>query len=216
MTTLDTAPRTAAFRRTAMIVCAVVSPLTIAISLLIAPFPVTQEGEAYVRNLIAHLDAYTLAALLGALSVITLIPAIFAVSHVARSGRPVLGLVGMILAFCSALPVSTNTDDVIVAAARSGVAPNVTARLVDTLDNDLPTSPLGMLFLVGLVGYLLLGIAVLTGRTAPVWASAALIIAPVLIPIPWFTGLPNLVAAATWLLLTLGFAGVALSLPRLP
>jgi hypothetical protein len=213
MTTVASHPdTTASFARHAMITCAVVSPLAIALPLLLAPSSPTAEGEPYVQSFVDHLDSYSLWSWFGALSVATLIPAIFAVSKVARSGRPVLGLWGMILAFVLAVPFEVNTDDVIYAAAKSGLDVRTTARLLDGLDGSTPTSVLGFSFFVALLGLVLLGVAALRSQ-APKWAAVALIVAPVLIPVPWLAGLPAVVAGCTWLLLTAALGGVALALP---
>ncbi|MFG1701582.1 hypothetical protein ACFLIM_00190 [Nonomuraea sp. M3C6] len=212
MTTVETPSTTAGFSRYAMIVCAVVSPLAIALSLLFAPFTVTTEGEPYIQGMIANLDAYALWSWVGALSAVTLIPALYAVSKVARSGRPVLGLVGMILAFIMAIPVSMNTDDVIYAAAKAGLDVPTTNKLITQLEDGLPTSVLGFSFFLGLLGLVLLGIAALSSD-APKWAAVAMIVAPFLIPIAWFAQLPNTVAGAAWIIFAAASGGIALALP---
>ncbi|MGI5281859.1 hypothetical protein ACQEVF_00875 [Nonomuraea polychroma] len=213
MTTVETPPATAGFTRYAMITCAVVAPLMLALSLLFAPFATTAEGEPYIRGLVANLDSYPLWSWVSVLSFATFIPAIFAVSTVARSGRPVLGLVGMILAFILALPVGANTDDVIYAAAKARLDVPTTNRLITELNEGLPTSLLGFTFFVSLLGFVLLGIAALSSA-APKWAAIAMIVAPFLIPIAWIAQLGNLAAGAAWLVFAVASGGIALALPR--
>jgi hypothetical protein len=212
MTEVDAQPATSGFTRSAMIACAVISPLLIALSLLFAPFPVTTEGEPYIKGFVAAMDGYALWAWLSALSAATLIPAIFAVSKVARSGRPVLGLAGMILAFLMALPFGTNTDDVIYAAARAGIDVPATNKLLTELSEGVPTAPLGFTFFLALLGFVLLGVAALRSA-APAWAAVAMIVAPFLIPVAWVAQLPNAVAGAAWLIFAAGAGGIALALP---
>ncbi|MEV1169728.1 hypothetical protein [Nonomuraea sp. NPDC049784] len=213
MTTVETTPATTGFTRNAMIACALVSPLVVALSLLFAPFDATSEGEPYIRGFVANLGSYPLWSWLGALSVATLIPAIFAVSKVARSGRPALGLVGMILAFALALPFGANNDDVIYAAAKAGLDVPTTNRLVTELSDGVPTAVLGFTFFLGLLGFVLLGIAALRGA-APKWAAIAMIVAPFLIPVAWFAQLPNAMAGVAWLVFAAASTGIALALPR--
>ncbi|MDP4511131.1 hypothetical protein [Nonomuraea turcica] len=213
MTIVETPPATAGFTRYAMITCAVVAPLTLALSLLFAPFTTTAEGEPYIRGLVANLDSYPLWSWISVLSFVTFIPAIFAVSKVARSGRPVLGLAGMILAFILALPVTVNTDDVIYAAAKAGLDVPTTNRLITELNEGLPTSLLGFTFFFSLLGFVLLGIAALSSA-APKWAAIAMIVAPFLIPIAWIAQLGNLAAGAAWLVFAAASGGIALALPR--
>ncbi|MEV0229271.1 hypothetical protein [Nonomuraea sp. NPDC050786] len=213
MTTVETTPATTGFTRNAMIACAIVSPLAVAAALLFAPFDATTEGEPYIRGLLAHLDSYPLWRWVGALGTATLIPAVFAVSKVARSGRPVLGLVGMVLAFILALPFGMNDDDVIYAAAKAGLDVPTTNRLVTELSDGAPTAVLGFGFFLALLGFVLLGVAALRSA-APKWASIAMIVAPFLIPVAWLAQLPNAAAGAAWLVFTAASGGIALALPH--
>lgn len=213
MTTVQTPPATAGFTRSAMIVCAFAAPLGLALSLMFAPNDATAEGEAYIRSFAANLGSYPLWSWISVLSFAAVIPMIFAVSKVARSGRPVLGLVGMILAFILALPFSVNTDDVIYAATKIGLDVPTTNRLVTEINEGLPTSALGFLFFASLLGFVLLGIAALRSA-APKWAAITMIVAPFLIPVAWFAQLGNVAAGAAWLLFAAAAGGIALALPR--
>ena len=212
MTTVDTPPATAAFTRRAMITCAVAGPLLLGLSLIFAPFPATTEGEPYIRGFVANIDGYALWSWINVLSLTALVPAIFAVSKVARSGRPVLGLVGMILAFIMALPFGVNTDDVIYAAAKIGLDVPTTNKLLTELGEGVPTAPLGFTFFLALLGFVLLGVAALRSA-APKWAAIAMIVAPFLIPIAWLAQLPNAAAGAAWLVFAAAAGGIALALP---
>ncbi|MEV0993513.1 hypothetical protein [Nonomuraea sp. NPDC050202] len=212
MTTVDTPSVTSRFTRTAMIACAVAAPLLIALSLLLTPFQATLEGEPYVRAFTAHLDAYALPSWLGLLSFAALIPGLLAVSRVARSGRPVLGLIGMILAFILTLP-TVDTDDVIYAAARVGLDAATTNQLITEVGEGAPTAAAGFGFFPALLGLVLLGVAALAGA-APKWAAIALIVAPFLIPVAWFAQISNAAAAAAWIVLAAGMGGVSLALPH--
>ncbi|MGW0201987.1 hypothetical protein [Nonomuraea sp. NPDC003201] len=212
MTTVETTPSTAGFTRSAMIACAAISPLTVAVSLLLGPFDATAEGEPYIRAIVADLGAYALWSWVAALGTVTLIPAIFAVSKVARSGRPALGLVGMILAFAMALPYGLTSDDTIYAAAKAGLDVPTTNRLVTELSEGMPTSVLGFTFFLSLLGFVLLGVAALRSA-APKWAAIAMIVAPFLIPVAWIAGLPGAVGGVAWLVFTAAATGIALALP---
>jgi hypothetical protein len=200
-----------------MVASAFISPLFLALALLLAPFNVTLEGEDYVKDFAANIDSYGGPGYwLTGISAFTLIPAIFAVSKVARWGKRTLGLVGMILAFILAIPIQGNTDDVTYAALKSGLDVPTTAKLADTYNTDLPSSALGWSFLLALIGLILLGVAALIGKSAPAWAAIALIVAPVLVPIAWIASLGNVAAGAAWLVLAVGMGGVALSLLKEP
>lgn len=215
MTSIDTTPRSGAdtFARYAMLASAFIAPLALGASLLLAPFPVTAADQTYVQSFVDSIDSYPMWSWFAAFFAILLIPGIFGVSRVARRGRPTLGLIGMILAFTTALPSPGNSDDLIYAAAKSGVdVPTITKMW----NYELPTSFLGMLFFLGLVGFVLLGVAALLGRTAPAWAAIVLIVAPFTVPIAWLAGLPNSAAALAWVLMAVGMGGVALGLLKEP
>ncbi|WP_214326742.1 hypothetical protein [Nonomuraea sediminis] len=216
MTTLDTAPSTGAdtFARFAMITCAVVSPLVVALTLVIDPIKATAEGEPLVKDFAAHLDSFSTSSYLSLLSAVTLIPAIFAISKVGRAGKPVLGLVGMILAFILVIPFTPDSSSTIYAALKSGLDTQATAKLLDTMENGLPTSVFGFTFFPGLLGIVLLGVAALLGKSAPAWSAILLLVAPFLIPVAWLAGLSNLVAAVAWLVMTAAMGSVALALPK--
>ncbi|MEV0587945.1 hypothetical protein [Nonomuraea sp. NPDC050310] len=218
MTGLATTPRSGAdtFARYAMIACAFVSPLTILAGLLLSPIQATAEGQAYVQALVDHAGSYPATAWLAALGALTIIPALLAVSKVARAGRPVLGLVGTILAFSLAVPISTDSDDLIYAAHKAGLDVPTITRIEQVYVDGLPTSPLGMLWFAAMLGLLLLGLAALLGRSAPAWAAIALVIAPVLVPLPWILGLSTLLAAVPWAIMVAGMGGVALALLKEP
>lgn len=218
MTSLETTPRSGAdtFARYAMITCAWLSPLLLAAALLLSPMGMTTDDSAYVREFAANLDAYPLSAWMSALSAITLIPALLGVGRVARRGKPVLGLVGLILGFVLALPIAGNTDDALYAGLKSGVDEATMTKIYVALMNDVPTAVLGMTWFVGLLGVVLLGLAALLGKSAPTWGAVALIAAPILVPVPWVAGLPMLAAGAAWLVLAAGLGGVALGLLREP
>ncbi|NUO98106.1 MAG: hypothetical protein HOV97_17125 [Nonomuraea sp.] len=212
MTTVASPPTTAdAFARHAMIACAVVSPLALAVPLLLAPYDSTLEGEPYIRGMLAHLDAYTLWSWVGAFGALTLIPAIFAVAKVARSGRPALGMTGMILAFLLAMPFSLTSDDAIYAAARTGLDVPTTNKLVTHM-SETPTAILGFTFFLALIGFVLLGVAALRSD-APKWAAVAMIVAPFLVPVAWIAQLGNVAAAVAWIVFAAASGGIASALP---
>ena len=98
---------------------------------------------------------------------------------------------------------------------RHGDGPHRSMRRARWRSSPLTTclsGMLGFIFLPGLIGLFLLGLAALLGKTAPVWASIVLMVAPLLIPVPWFAGLGVALAAVTWLILAVGMGGVAFAL----
>ena len=214
MTSLDAAPRSGVdtFVRYGLIAAAVIAPLSIAISLFLSPATTTTSDAAYVTAFGTHLSSYPMMAWIGLISGLLMVPAALAVGRVGRAGAPVLGLVGMILAVAGSLPGGNNSDEVLYSAYKSGLDGASITKLYDYLVNKAPSAMLFWLFMAGLLGFLLLGVAALIGRSAAPWAAIALIVAPILVPIAWIAGLSVMVAAGAWVLMTIGMGGVALGL----
>jgi hypothetical protein len=154
-------------------------------------------------------------------AMLTLIPGIIAVGLMARRGAPRLGTAGLVLAFAGFMSLFWSTvagsDNVALAAARIGVSPVLTGRLLDSM-GAVPAIGLGSdLFVAGhILGLILIGIALWRGRVLPSWA--ALIIAAsqvlhfifaVIVPVHALDGL-------AWGLTAVGFAVAALALVREP
>jgi hypothetical protein len=206
----------ATFARYGLAVSAVAFPVLVLLAILLSPIgDITAEGREYVQEFADDLDGYTTSLWLWPLAWIAAIPAMLAVGRVARSRAPVLGLVGLILGFGFVIPAGIDQDEVIYASLKAGLDVDATAALVDSIDTNLPSSILGFTFFVGLLGMVLLGVALLRGRSAPVWAAIALIVGPVAIPLTFFSGVAAALVVA-WAVLGVGFVGCALVLFREP
>lgn len=212
--TLDTRPqlRLPLPARYAMAACAVLAPALFLIAVLLHPVEITAEGREAVRQFAAGIDGYTASSWLDPIATFLWIPAVLMVGRVARTRAPVLGLTGMVLAFGLAIPVALSQGDLTYVALRSGLPVDAVTKLLDTAES-VPSSVLGEGWLIGLIGLIVLGAAILRGKSAPAWAGLALIVAPLAIPASWISG--SLVAvAAAWAVLAVGFAGCAVVLVR--
>lgn len=210
-TTFETDPQTRLpmAARNAMAACAVLAPLLTIAAIALDPVDAGLEGSDAVRALEANLDAFILPSWLYALSTFLWIPALLMVGRVARATAPALGLTGLILAFGLAIPVGPDPYDLAFIGLKSGLDVDATFAVVEAADN-LPSAVLGFSWLLGLIGLVVLGIAILRGKSAPAWSGIALIIAPVAMPLSWFA-VSEVALLATWAVLTVGFAGCALA-----
>ena len=109
------------------------------------------------------------------------------------------------------------SDNVALAAARIGISPALTGRLLDSL-GAIPAIGLASdLFVVGhILGLVLIGIALWRGRVLPTWAAAAIAVSQVLhfifaviVPVHALDGL-------AWGLTAVGFAVAAMTFVREP
>ncbi|MGH3519467.1 MAG: hypothetical protein ACRDQ7_19015 [Haloechinothrix sp.] len=196
--------------RYAMAACAVLAPVLFATAGALHPVEVGAEGREFVQQFADNLDAYTAPSWLYPIATLLWVPALLAVARVARSQSSSLGLIGMVLAFGLAIPVGLDSNDLAYVALDNGLdAATITALMASA--DTLPSRILGFTWLAGLIGLIVLGIAILRGRSAPIWAGVALIVAPLAIPASWFSGWAIGLTAA-WVLLAIGFTGCALSL----
>ncbi|WP_143591101.1 hypothetical protein [Thermoactinospora rubra] len=198
------------FARNFMVAAAFAGPAVMAVALMTSPLPTTTEGEAYVRAFAANLDAYAWSSWVFLAAFPLILAGLLAAARVARQGKPVLGLVGLVLAFLMMIP-SASIDDTLYSALKSGVDVATATKMYST---PAPTAIVGELFPLALIGFLLIGVAALLGKTAPTWGAIALIVGPILVPIPWITGMSTVVAGAAWLVMAAGLGGVALGLLR--
>ncbi|OXM72385.1 MULTISPECIES: hypothetical protein [Amycolatopsis] len=189
---------------------AVLAPLLVAVSLALDLDIAGTSNTAIAQRMAADPDGYPATAWLAAVSTLLWVPAVLTAGRVARRNAPTLGLAGTVLAFGAALPVGLDTEALAYVALKSGVPVSTTVTMMDTAE-DIPSGILGFVFFAGLAGLILLGVAIVRGHAAPVWAGAALILAAVAIPVSWFSG-SGIAALVAWLVLAAGFAGCAQAL----
>lgn len=207
----------ATFARYGLAACAVAFPVLFLLALLLSPFDddLTAEGREYVEQFTDDVDAYLPSLWMWTLAMIVAIPALLAVGRVARSRAPMLGLVGLILGFFFVLPTGIDTDSVIYASLKAGLDVDTTTALVDSMEDRLPVAMLSVTWFLGLIGLILLGVAILRGKSAPIWAGIALIVGPIAIPLSFFSGVAAALVVA-WAVLGIGFVGCAWVLFRQP
>jgi hypothetical protein len=206
------------FARYGLAAVMVIAPLTQVVFLLTQPWPV--DSDDYVRDVSAHTGGYVAMAWLGLVAAMTLAPAVIGVGVVAMRGAPLLGLVGMVLAVPGMLNPDGNPSDIIYTGARAGVPQKAVKDMLDRLGELPATGPFGFwAFAVAFaVGGLVLGVALLVGRSAPIWAAIALILTPLTALVGSFVNLGGAVATIGWAVATVGFTGCAIALvnPRVP
>jgi hypothetical protein len=191
------------WRRTAALVCLIVAPLAQLAQYLVSPVRQGVPVAVQVSSAAAHPGAMRLALLLD-LPILLILPAILFAGMAARSR---LGTAGAAVGFATALGAGylLAQDVVIDAAARQSARASAVA-LVSAYADSGAVTVLVALYLVGhVVGFALLGAALIRSRTVPVWAGAALCAWPVLEMLG--EGLDvKPVAAAGFVALLVGFA----------
>ena len=211
----------AGFDRRALAVVTPVGPLAIAIVRGILPYKTTDSNATLAAQVALHQGTETLVVWLTFIAMLTLIPGVITIGLMARRGARRLGTVGLVLTFAAFMSLFWSTvagsDNVALAAARIGVSPALTGRLLDSM-GAIPAIGLGSdLFVIGhILGLVLIGIALWRGRVLPSWAALLIAVSQVLhfifaviVPVHALDGL-------AWGLTAVGFAVAALALVREP
>jgi hypothetical protein len=211
----------AGFDRLALAVIMPIGPLAIAIVRGILPYNTTDSNTTLATQAAAHQGTESLVVWLTFIAMLTLIPGVIAVGMLARRGAPRLGTIGLVAAFAGFMSLFWSTvagsDNVALGAARIGISPALTGRLLDSM-GAVPAIGLGSdLFVAGhILGLVLLGIALWRGRVLPSWAALMIaasqilhFIFAVIVPVHALDGL-------AWGLTAVGFAAAALVLVREP
>jgi hypothetical protein len=212
-------PRTGLDRR-ALAILMPIGPLAIAVLRGILPYKTVDTPAAAAAKIAAHQGAESVVMWLMFAALLTLIPGVIATGMVARRGAPRLGTVGLVLssaAFMSLFWVISVADMVGLAAARIGMSPATTGRLVTTVGNIHPVGLATGLFVFGhIIGIALLGIALWRGRLVPAWAGL-LLAASQFMHLLFAVFVPNhALDGAAWALTAVGFAAAAVAMLRGP
>jgi hypothetical protein len=200
------------FRRTGLVATIVLGPLSIAILRGILPYGGSDAAATITAKVAAHQTAETAVLWLTLVAMLTLVPGVIAVGLLAARHARRLGVAAMVLAVVgfSSLWAVAAIDFTAVAATQAGIDHGTTAKLLDQL-NANPVLVVGTIgFVLGhVVGMILLGVALLRGRTVPAWAAWALIVSqPLHVVFAVIVPSPALDAAG-WGLTTVGFAAAA-------
>jgi hypothetical protein len=211
----------AGFDRRALAVIMPIGPLAIAIVRGILPYYTTDSNTTLATQAAAHQGTEGLVVWLTFIAMLTLIPGVITVGMLARRGAPRLGTIGLVLSFAAFMSLFWSTvagsDNVALGAARIGLSPALTGRLLDSI-GAVPAIGLGTnLFVAGhILGLVLLGIALWRGRVLPSWAALMIaasqilhLIFAVIVPVHALDGV-------AWGLTAVGFAAAALVLVREP
>jgi hypothetical protein len=211
----------AGFDRWALAAIMPIGPLAIAIVRGILPYKTTDSNTTLAAQVASHQGTESLVVWLTFIATLTLLPGVITVGLMARRGARRLGTAGLVLAFAAFMSLFWSTvagsDNVALAAARIGISPALTGRLLDSM-GAVPAIGLGSdLFVAGhILGLVLIGIALWRGRVLPSWAALAIALSQVLhfifavvVPVQALDGL-------AWGLTTVGFAVAALTFAREP
>ena len=209
------------FDRLALAVIVPIGPLAIAILRGILPYKTTDSNTTLAAQVASHQGTESIVVWLTFIAMLTLIPGVITVGLMARRGAHWLGTAGLVLAFAAFMSLFwsavAGSDNEALAAARIGISPALTGRLLDSMGAVTAIGLASDLFVVGhILGLVLIGIALWRGRILPSWAAVAIaasqvlhFIFAVIVPVHALDGL-------AWGLTAVGFAVAALTFVREP
>jgi len=217
---INARPRVGLDRR-ALAIAMPIGPLAIAVVRGILPYNTTDSNTTMAPKVAAHQGTESVVIWLTFITLLTLLPGVIALGLLARRGARRLGTTGLVVAFigfaCLFWSSVAGSDNVALAAARLGLSPASTGRLLDSMGNITPIGLGSDLFVLGhIVGLILLGIALWRSRAIPAWAALALALSQVfhfmfavIVPVHALDGL-------AWAVTAVGFGAAALALLRDP
>jgi hypothetical protein len=213
------AARRAGLDRWALGILMPIGPLAIAVLRGILPYRTVDTPAVAAAKIAAHQGTESLVLWLIFVAMLTLIPSVIAVGLTARRAAPRLGTAGLVLSFAAFMGLfwAISSDTVGLAAARAGMSPAATGRLVTILGNIHPVGLATGIFVFGhIIGIALLGIALWRGRVIPAWAGLMLA-ASQFLHLIFAVFIPNhALDGAAWGLTAIGFAATAVPLVREP
>jgi hypothetical protein len=197
------------WQRAGAIVCLVAGPVGQLAQYLVSPVKEGDSAASQVAAAAAHPSAMRAGTTLDVL-LLLLIPAVLYVGWVAGGTRSRLALAGTALSFVSVLGAGyLLAQDVVIRAAAGQPDHSAAVSLVSGFQDSGVINGITVVYLAGhVIGFILLGIALIRSRAVPVWAGAALCLSPVAELLGEAAGL-TAVAAAGFALLAVAFGACA-------
>ncbi len=196
-------------------------PLAVAILRGLLPYYTNDSNTVLASKVAAHQGAEMAVLWLTVIATLTIVPGVITAGLLARRGAPRLGTTGLVLSVAGLMflgsPSIAGPDTVALGAARIGIAPAATGRLLSSIGALGPVSLGSDLFVAGhVLGLILLGIALWRAGVVPRWAGLAIAVSQVG-HVVFAIGVPNhALDGCSWALTAVGFAAVAVALVRQP
>jgi hypothetical protein len=166
--------------RTAGALCLIGGSVFQLVQFLVSPMKEADNAGKQVSAALAHQTAMSWAQVLD-VPLLLLIPAVLFAGAIAGFGRTRLATAGTVIAFVSVLGAGyLLAQDVVVAAASHAADPSVATKFVKAFEHGTAVNIVLVIYLVGhLVGFILLGIALMRSGRVPAWAGVAMCLWPV-------------------------------------
>jgi hypothetical protein len=150
------------------------------VQFLVSPMKEGDNASAQVTAALAHPTAMSWAQVLD-VPLLLILPAVLFAGGVAGFGRTRLATVGTVISFVSVLGAGyLLAQDVVIATAARNADHSVATSLVKAFENSTAVDIVLVIYLVGhLVGFVMLGVALIRSGKVPAWAGAAMCLWPI-------------------------------------
>jgi hypothetical protein len=193
-----------------------VGPAAVAALRFVLPYDTTDDGPRMVHQVAEHQTAENAVVWLGLVAMLTLVPSVLWVGRLVGRGAPRLTAAALLLLVpgYSVLGLLVAGDAAVLFGVRHGIPADTLGDLYESVH---PSAAVGAgIFVVGhVLGTVLLGIAMLRGRTVPTWAGVATVVAQPLHFVAAVVVSSHTLDLAAWGLNAVGFAAVSLAILRL-
>jgi hypothetical protein len=165
------------FRRTVAGLCLIAGPLVVLIGGLVANWEENDTTAAYLQALAESPTRAQISAVLLSFGFVLVAVGVFGIIHLLRHRAVVLGHVAGVLAVWGwvTLPGLLITDFYDLSLAQWSDRQAAIA-ISDRAENYVGSAVMGVPVLLGMIGLLLLGVALSRARFAPVWVPAILVL----------------------------------------
>ena len=196
------------------VVCLVAGPVGQLAQYLVSPVNEGGSASEQVTAAAAHAPAMGTAVVLDVL-LLLLLPAVLYAGMVAGGTVSRLAVTGTALSFVSMLGAGyLLAEDVVIRAAAAQPEHTAAVAVISAYEHSAVVTGLTVFYLAGhVIGFILLGIALVRSRAVPAWAGIALCLWPVAEILGEGAGVRAL-AAAGFALLALAFGACAWALLR--
>ncbi|MBO9522675.1 MAG: hypothetical protein J7518_14165 [Nocardioidaceae bacterium] len=206
----------AGLRRATRLLAATVLPLgAIAIAVLrfVMPYYTTDSGTEIARSIAAHQDRQNAVVWLGFVAVLTMVPAVLWVGRVTARTAPRLTAAALLLLVPGYLSLAllVSSDAVALYGVKHGLPTKTVADMYTSVHPVVLIA--GVVFVIGhVLGTILLGTAMLRGRSVPAWAAVATIVAQPLHFVAAVAVGSHTLDLVAWGLNAVGFAAVSVAI----
>jgi len=202
------------WQKAGAVICLVAGPVGQLAQYLVSPVKEGDSASSQVAAAAAHASAMRAGTALDVL-LLLLIPAVLYAGLVAGGTRSRLALAGTAVSFISVLGAGyLLAQDVVIRAAVTQPDHAAAAGLVAAFQDSGVITAITVVYLAGhVIGFILLGIALVRSRAVPAWAGIALCLSPAAELLGEAAGL-TVVAAAGFALLAVAFGACAWTTAR--